>query len=169
MDNHTGWVRSLALQNNRLFSCGCNFLRVFDVDRHTPKELQGASLYTGDILSIATGPGRVFASSADGSIHSWALPKSGPLGEEQEQPEAHEGRVCQLLFKDDMLYSVSYDGSIKVGACWEACWERWGAMPVPARDLLSSCGQATHLATCDCAAHAMAWPLPSLVPLWLRR
>jgi WD40 repeat protein len=114
MSGHTGWVRSLALQGNRLFSCGCNFLRAFDVDRSTPKELPGASLYTGDILSIATGPNRVFASTADGSIHSWALPKNGNVGETLEQRAAHGGRVSQVVFHDGLLYSVSYDGSIKV-------------------------------------------------------
>jgi hypothetical protein len=50
----------------------------------------------GDILSIAAGPGHVFASTVDGSIHSWIVPKNGNVGETLEQRAAHTGRVSEV-------------------------------------------------------------------------
>lgn len=115
LDGHTGWVRSLAVADKWLFSCGCNWLRVWDTTYRTPKEVSKTRLFTGDILAIATAKGRVYTAGADGSLRSWVIPRSGS-GALEEGPaveRAHEGRVSACLVHGGVVYTTSYDGSIK--------------------------------------------------------
>lgn len=70
----------------------------------------------GDILSIAASKNRVFTSGADGSIRSWSVSKrTGDMTEGPVVERAHEGRVAGIMLHKDILYSVSFDGAIKVG------------------------------------------------------
>lgn len=72
---------------------------------------------TGDILGIATGSSRVYTCGADGSIRSWLISKTGELTESVQREKAHSDRVTALLWHKNIVYSVSYDGSIKA---WDA-------------------------------------------------
>jgi pleiotropic regulator 1 len=57
----------------------------------------------------------VFTAGADGSLRSWALDsKSGQLSDSAVREKAHEGRVTGLVWHKGMVYSVSYDGNLKV-------------------------------------------------------
>jgi hypothetical protein len=114
MNGHTGWVRSLAATGKYLFSCGCNHLRQWDVTYPVPKEVASTSLFTGDILAIAAKDGRVVTAGADGSLHTWALGKGGELVAGPAREKAHEGRVTDVLLSGPLVYSVSYDGALKV-------------------------------------------------------
>jgi WD40 repeat protein len=113
LGGHTGWVRSLAVSGRHLFSCGCNHLRVWDTSFAVPKEVAATSLFTGDILAVAAGAGRVFSAGADGSLHSWTVGKGGELAEAAARERAHDGRVTALLLDGSLLYSAGYDGAIK--------------------------------------------------------
>lgn len=114
MNGHTGWVRSLAATGKYLFSCGCNHLRQWDATYPVPKEVAATSLFTGDILAIAAKGGRVVTAGADGSLHTWALGKGGELVAGPAREKAHEGRVTDVLLSGPLVYSVSYDGALKV-------------------------------------------------------
>lgn len=117
MNGHTGWVRSLASSGKYLFSCGCNYLRQWDITYPIPKEVGEAKLFTGDILAIATGGDKVFTAGADGSLRTWTLGKGGELVEAAVREKAHDGRATGLAVVGNLVYSVSYDGSIKA---WDA-------------------------------------------------
>jgi WD40 repeat protein len=114
MNGHTGWVRSLATSGKYLFSCGCNYLRQWDVTYPIPKEVGEAKLYTGDILAIATGGDKVFTCGADGSLRSWTVSKTGELVEGAVREKAHDGRATALAVHGSLVYSAGYDGNIKV-------------------------------------------------------
>jgi len=119
MNGHTGWVRSLATSTSGkyLFSCGCNYLRQWDVTYPIPKEVGEAKLFTGDILAIATGQDKVFTCGADGSLRSWTISKTGELVEGAVREKAHEGRATALAVHGSMVYTAGYDGNIKA---WDA-------------------------------------------------
>ncbi|GLC40246.1 hypothetical protein PLESTB_001309500 [Pleodorina starrii] len=113
LDGHTGWVRSLAVTGKWLFSCGCNYLRLWDTTFRTPKECDSVRLFTGDILAIAASDGRVFTVGADGSLHSWNITRAGDLQAGPSQDKAHEGRVSACTISGGRVFTVSYDGSVK--------------------------------------------------------
>eukprot|EP00198_Chlamydomonas_reinhardtii_P010251 XP_001699588.1 predicted protein [Chlamydomonas reinhardtii] len=117
LSGHTGWVRSLAVTGKWLFSCGCNFLRLWDTTFRTPKESDSVRLFTGDILAIAASQGQVFTAGADGSLRSWTISRSGELEAGPAVEKAHEGRVVACLVSEGRVYTTSYDGSIKA---WSA-------------------------------------------------
>lgn len=117
LNGHTGWVRSLATSGRWLFSCGCNYLRQWDTAWPVPKELKSTKLFTGDILHIATGGGKVYTCGADGSLRSWIITKQGPLIESTFREKAHKDRVVAAVHHKDLLYSVSYDGAL---TAWRA-------------------------------------------------
>ena len=48
---------------------------------------------------------------------SWAIDKKGCLEERRSREKAHKDRVTALLTHNGFLYSVSYDGSVKM---WDA-------------------------------------------------
>jgi hypothetical protein len=69
LDDHCGWVRSLALARGRwLFSCACNTLRQWDVSRAVPRCVATVTLDKGDILALVARKDRIYAANADGSI-----------------------------------------------------------------------------------------------------
>lgn len=113
LNSHTGWVRSLAISGKWLFSCGCNHLRQWDTTLAVPKAVSSTALFTGDILGIATGGGKVYTAGVDGSIRSWSITKQGELIEAGNRDKAHDGRVTAILWHQNILFSVSYDGDIK--------------------------------------------------------
>ncbi|EFJ41205.1 hypothetical protein VOLCADRAFT_98872 [Volvox carteri f. nagariensis] len=117
LDGHTGWVRSLAITGKWLFSCGCNYLRLWDTTFRTPKECDAVRLFTGDILAIAASDGRVFTAGADGSLRSWIITRSGDLQEGPSRERAHDGRVSACTVANGRVFTVSYDGSVKA---WSA-------------------------------------------------
>lgn len=69
LEDHCGWVRSLALARGRwLFSCACNTLRQWDVSRAVPRCVATVTLDKGDILALVARKDRIYAANADGSI-----------------------------------------------------------------------------------------------------
>lgn len=121
MNGHTGWVRALATSGRWLFSSGCNHLRQWDTTYTIPKEVASHALFTGDILALAATKDRVFTAGADGSVRAWAIGskrdgKEGEIRELAGRDKAHDGRVTALAVAGRLLFSVSYDGRIKVRA-----------------------------------------------------
>lgn len=54
--------------------------------------------------------------TASPSRSSWSIGKGGELTEAAVREKAHEGRVTSLAWcKTGLVYSVSYDGQLKVG------------------------------------------------------
>ena len=49
-------------------SSGCSTLRQWDLSRAVPRHVRDVALVKGDILGLATAPGRVFTAGADGAI-----------------------------------------------------------------------------------------------------
>jgi len=115
LGGHTGWVRSVCTYDKYLFSCGCNFLHQWDCTYATPKHLNSVKLFTGDIIAIAAGKGRVYTGGVDGSIRSWDIDKNtGALTEASVREKAHDGRIRRLVLHNGFVYSCSSDGSIKM-------------------------------------------------------
>ena len=52
-----------------------------------------------------------------GAGRSWAIGKKGELEQGRAREKAHKDRVTALLAHNGFLYSVSYDGSVKM---WDA-------------------------------------------------
>eukprot|EP00891_Asterochloris_glomerata_P007760 jgi/Astpho2/7760/Aster-07599 len=117
LNSHTGWVRSLATSGKWLFSCGCNYIKQWDMSRAVPRHVRDIKLFTGDILALCTGNNRLFACTSRGSIKSWTVDKKGELREAAGRDKAHSDRVTSVLWHKGFLYSTSYDGSIKM---WDA-------------------------------------------------
>ncbi len=70
----------------------------------------------------------MFTAGADGSLRSWLLPKAGHMQPGISREKAHEGqRVTALAYHAGMVYTVSYDGMIKVR---RGRAERTGSRPV---------------------------------------
>lgn len=121
LKEHTGWVRALSTSGKWLFSCGCNYLRVWDTTWPVPREVDQAKLFTGDILDVAstsnTREQRVFACTAKGSLHSWVVDKVGKLGQAAVREKAHADRITAIVHHKNFLFSASYDGYIRA---WNA-------------------------------------------------
>ncbi|KAL4420306.1 hypothetical protein ABPG77_001396 [Micractinium sp. CCAP 211/92] len=118
LDDHCGWVRSLAIAQGRwLFSCACNTLRQWDMSRAVPRCTATVSLDKGDILALVARKDRIYAANADGSIRAWSIGKKGELQEVACRKKAHGERVTAIALKGGLLYSVSYDGGLKA---WDA-------------------------------------------------
>ncbi|KAK9815652.1 hypothetical protein WJX72_007443 [[Myrmecia] bisecta] len=117
LNGHTGWVRALATHGRWLFSSGCNHLRQWDMSRAVPTLKRDIKVVKGDIQGLATGSNRVFTCGSDGSLRAWEITKKGDLMEAGARDKAHKDRVTAVLFHNNFLYSVSYDGSVKM---WDA-------------------------------------------------
>lgn len=119
LDEHCGWVRSLAVAQGRwLFSCACNTLRQWDMSRAVPRCVSTVCLDKGDILALVARKDRIYAANADGSIRAWSIDrKSGDLSEVACHMKAHGERVTAIALRGALLYSVSYDGCLKA---WDA-------------------------------------------------
>lgn len=119
LDEHCGWVRSVAIAQGRwLFSCACNTLRQWDMARAIPRCVNTVTLDKGDILSLVASKDKVFAATAEGSLRVWQIGKKGELHELACRPKAHKERVTAIALRNNnWLYSVSYDGSLKA---WDA-------------------------------------------------
>ena len=109
--NLCGWPRDLASNGMSLFSSSCNEIRQFDT---ATKKGRTYRLDKGDILSLACTRDQLFAGTVDGSLFGFSIdPKSGSLELRSARPKAHAGRVSDLLIHRGMLFSSSYDGTIK--------------------------------------------------------
>jgi pleiotropic regulator 1 len=117
LNSHTGWVRALATHGKWLFSSGCNHLRQWDMTRAVPRHAREIKLFTGDILGLCTGGGRVYACTANGAIKAWDIGKLGDLTAAGARDKAHSDRVNACVWHKNFLYSVSNDGSLKM---WDA-------------------------------------------------
>ena len=49
-------------------SCGCNYIKQWDMSRAVPRHVRDIKLFTGDILGLCTGNNRLFACTSRGSI-----------------------------------------------------------------------------------------------------
>lgn len=138
LDGHSGWVRALAKHKKWLFSASCNKLRQYDMTRAVPSLVREVTLDKGDILSLAAAGDRLFAAGADGSLwcvpyalflcsrpctrgsyihRSWLITKTGDLVETTHRAKAHGDRATVVRAHGTMLFSASYDGSVKM---WDA-------------------------------------------------
>ncbi len=109
--NLCGWPRDLASNGTSLFSASCNEIRQFDT---STKKSRVYKLDKGDILSLACTKDRLFAGTVDGSLFGFAIdPKTGALELRDARPKAHGGRVTDLHVDRGMLFSSSYDGTVK--------------------------------------------------------
>lgn len=125
--DHTGWVRSLAASGKWLFSCGCNYVKVWDTTWPLPREAHTAKLFTGDILclvaGVTLGPNglspvpRVYACCTNGCLAAWDVDKQGKLKPVGSRDKAHAGRATCLLAAGNFLYSVGSDGALRA---WSA-------------------------------------------------
>jgi len=59
----------------------------------------------------------VYTAGADGSLRAFAIGKNGTLAPGPIRPKAHGDRVTALALGENLLFSCSYDGSIKA---WDA-------------------------------------------------
>ncbi|DBA82342.1 hypothetical protein WJX79_008773 [Trebouxia sp. C0005] len=114
LNSHTGWVRGLATSRRWLFSCSCNFLCQWDMARAVPRKVNQVKLFTGDIQGLCTGRDKVFACTSKGAIRAWNIGKKGELSEAGAREKAHKDRVTAILWHKNFLYSISYDGCIKM-------------------------------------------------------
>ncbi len=90
--NHTGWVRALASDGQSLFTCGCNFVRAWDLSTLEPHGQ--ARLFSGDVLALAAGEGgAIFSGGADGSLHRFGLSDRRAVALRQSNDATHCGRV----------------------------------------------------------------------------
>lgn len=117
LNSHTGWVRGLATSGRWLFSCSCNFLCQWDMARAVPRKVKEVKLFTGDIQGLCTGRNKVFACTSNGAIRAWNIGKKGELSEAGAREKAHKDRVTAILWHKNFLYSLSYDGCVKM---WDA-------------------------------------------------
>lgn len=117
LTEHSGWVRGLAAEGRWLFSCACNTLHQWDLMWANPRHVTSAELYSGDILDVTVGGGRVYTCGVDGSIHSWKINEQGKLQMDASVPKAHEGRVSGMVLHHGALFTVGFDGHLKA---WNA-------------------------------------------------
>ncbi|KAG7674834.1 hypothetical protein KSW81_002345 [Nannochloris sp. 'desiccata'] len=119
LDGHCGWVRALAASagNRWLFSAACKEIRQWDMARAVPSAAGTTVVEKGDILAMTASKTTVFTAGSDGSIRSFTIGKSGGLTPAACRPKAHNDRVCALVLDGGILFSASYDGSIK---SWDA-------------------------------------------------
>lgn len=115
LTGHTGWVRALATCGQWLFSGSCSTLRQWDMSRAVPRLLRDVKLDKGDIQSLTAGNNSVYACSADGSIQAWTVDKrTGALALSHSEPKAHSDRITASRWLGNYLYTVGYDGSLKM-------------------------------------------------------
>ncbi|KAL3152801.1 WD repeat-containing protein 90 [Trebouxia sp. C0009 RCD-2024] len=117
LNSHTGWVRALATSRQWLFSCSCNVLCQWDMARAVPRKVREVKLFTGDIQSLCTSRNMVFACTSNGAIRAWNIGKKGELSEAGVREKAHKDRITTILWHKNFLYSLGYDGSVKM---WDA-------------------------------------------------
>lgn len=118
LEGHCGWVRSLTSAGGRwLFSAACNQLKQWDMARAVPTAVSTTTLDKGDILALAATKERVYTAGADGSIHSFNIDKKGDLTVAATVAKAHTDRVTALALTDGLLFSTSYDGTVRA---WDA-------------------------------------------------
>lgn len=119
LEGHCGWVRALAASagNRWLFSAACKEIRQWDMARAVPSAAGTTVVEKGDILAMVASKKTVFTAGSDGSIRSFTIGKSGGLTPAACRPKAHSDRVCSLVLDGGILFSASYDGSIK---SWDA-------------------------------------------------
>lgn len=113
IENHCGWVRSLVTNDRWLFSAACNEIKQFDNVRAVPSLVSTQYLDKGDILNLACTKDRLFAGTVDGCLYGFSIDKAGGLALSASRVKAHNGRVTDLKVHKGLLYSSSYDGSIK--------------------------------------------------------
>eukprot|EP00204_Picochlorum_oklahomense_P002583 CAMPEP_0118802606 /NCGR_PEP_ID=MMETSP1161-20130426/9674_1 /TAXON_ID=249345 /ORGANISM="Picochlorum oklahomensis, Strain CCMP2329" /LENGTH=330 /DNA_ID=CAMNT_0006730885 /DNA_START=265 /DNA_END=1257 /DNA_ORIENTATION=- len=113
IENHCGWVRSLVTNDRWLFSAACNEIKQFDNVRAVPSLVSTQYLEKGDILSLACTKDKLFAATVDGGLYGYDIDKLGGLAPSASRVKAHNGRVTDLKVHKGLLFSSSYDGSIK--------------------------------------------------------
>jgi len=118
LDGHCGWVRALACSGGRwLFSAACNQLLGWDMARAVPSPVSQTTLDRGDIQALAATKDFLYTAGADGSINAFAVGRKGDIALQSSRPKAHADRVTGLAVGGGMVFSSSYDGSIKA---WDA-------------------------------------------------
>lgn len=117
LPGHAGWVRALVGNGRWLLSCDCNNLKLWEPTWSTPRQVDNAKLFTGDILGIAVGDKSVYACVTDGSIHSWTIERKGKLVPAVTLQDAHKGRITAVVLHKNHLFSVGFDGHLKM---WNA-------------------------------------------------
>eukprot|EP01024_Parvocaulis_polyphysoides_P040815 TRINITY_DN37255_c0_g2_i1.p1 TRINITY_DN37255_c0_g2~~TRINITY_DN37255_c0_g2_i1.p1 ORF type:complete len:367 (-),score=29.34 TRINITY_DN37255_c0_g2_i1:216-1316(-) len=113
LGDHTGWVRSLASNGRWLYSCGCNFIRQWDLTWAVPREVRKIGLYTGDVLALVASNERLVACCADGSLRTWTIQKNGDLTDQVNCERAHDGRVTGAVLFKGLLYTIGFDGVLR--------------------------------------------------------
>lgn len=108
---HTGWVRAVRAYDGALFSCGCNHVRAWRL--RDLAELATCTLFTGDVLALAAGPGAVFSSGADGSLRRYS-PLLSHLGAVEH---AHDARIEALALVGGVIVTGCRDGVLRA---WDA-------------------------------------------------
>lgn len=115
LNGHTGWVRALATCGQWLFSGSCSTMRQWDMSRAVPRHKSDVKLEKGDITTLTTGNNSVYACSADGSIQAWTVDKrTGALALSYSEPKAHSDRITASRWLGNYLYTVGYDGALKM-------------------------------------------------------
>uniref|UniRef100_A0A7S0E3K7 Anaphase-promoting complex subunit 4 WD40 domain-containing protein n=1 Tax=Hanusia phi TaxID=3032 RepID=A0A7S0E3K7_9CRYP len=128
MPDHTGWVRSISSCGDLVFTCGCNFIKVW---RHKGEEVEhvGDLESDADILSLCCSPDLLFSGDIRGRIWVWDIRPLLQGGQDVQavKPcivQAHDGRITGMKWSpreaegesgQDMLFSCSHDGFLK---CW---------------------------------------------------
>lgn len=85
--------------------------------RAVPSAVGTTVVEKGDILAMVASKDRLFTAGSDGSIRSFTIGKKGGLTPAACRPKAHGDRVTSLVLDRGILFSSSYDGSIK---SWDA-------------------------------------------------
>ena len=123
LDGHCGWVRALARAGSRwLFTAACKDIRQFDLARAVPSAVSTTVVEKGDILAMVASKATLYTAGSDGSIRSFSItdPNKGSKGgltPAAVRPKAHNDRVTSLVLDGGILFSASYDGSVKA---WDA-------------------------------------------------
>eukprot|EP01025_Chloroclados_australasicus_P012271 TRINITY_DN1563_c0_g1_i1.p1 TRINITY_DN1563_c0_g1~~TRINITY_DN1563_c0_g1_i1.p1 ORF type:complete len:369 (-),score=40.24 TRINITY_DN1563_c0_g1_i1:435-1541(-) len=113
MGEHTGWVRSLASSGRWLYSCGCNYVRQWDLTWAVPRQVRQIALYTGDVLALVAEGDRLVACGADGSLRTWQVDRNGDFTKEVKCDKAHDGRVTGAVLHKGLLYTIGFDGVLR--------------------------------------------------------
>lgn len=113
IENHCGWVRTMATNSRWLFSAACNEIKQFDRARAVPSLVTTKRLDKGDILTLCCTKEKLFIGTVDGCLHSFTIDKTGTLVPGPVRAKAHDGRVTDLKTHKGLLISSSYDGTIK--------------------------------------------------------
>jgi len=131
MPDHTGWVRAIACCGDLVFTCGCNFVKVW---RHKGEEVEhvGDLESDADILSLSCSSHLLFSGDIRGRLMVWNVQSLLQGGDEVQliKPsivQAHDGRITGMKWSpreegelEDVLFTCSHDGFLK---CWKPCSE----------------------------------------------